>query len=266
MAMRGFYSVLQYVPDGGRAEAANTGVLLFVPERRMLEVRASETLERVRQFFRPGKTQLRRIELALESFKHRIELAHGEWDSEADLAQFASSTANAIRLTPPRLITVQEPLDQLDGLYSELVGDRARAAVEAAARLHPMPPAIAETFGRLEAQRKVWRPGRIKLPVTNKDFDVPVAFQNGRVTYVRPESLASGKLDERLAKLGFNGRLIYKHPVEDRDAMLVVLSADPDATPEVERRFARTLEDFNTRFVPYAQAQEFAGEVERTAH
>src|SRR5437773_498217 len=99
MVMRAFYSVLQYMPDGGRAEAANTGVLLFVPERRIAEVRTSETLERVRQFFKPGKLAIHRIELALEAFKNRIALARGEWESESDLAQFAAARADAIRLT-----------------------------------------------------------------------------------------------------------------------------------------------------------------------
>lgn len=266
MSMRGFYSVLQYVPDAGRAEAANTGVLLFVPERRMVEVRASNSLERVRQFFRPGKMQLRRIELALESFKHRIELARGEWESEDDLAHFVAASANAIRLTPPRLVVVQEPLDELDELYWELVGDRERAEFEALSRLQALPDPVAEVFGRLEAQRRIWRPGRIRLPMTNKEFEVPIAFQNGRVNYVRPESLATGKVDERLAKLGFNGQLIYKHPVDEKPSMLVVLSSAPGADAQTEERFAKTLEDFNTRFVPYAKSQEFADEVAATAH
>lgn len=266
MATRAFYSVLQYVPDGGRAEVANAGVLLFVPERRMVELRASESLERVRQFFRPGKTELRRIELALEAFKHRIELSRGEWESEADLAQFVAARADAVRLTPPRLVMVHDPLSDLDGLYQELVGDRERAVVEAASRVQPLPSAVAEIFGRLEAARKVWRPGRITLPTVNEEFEVPIAYRNGRVNYVRPEALTSGKLNDRLKRLGFNGQLIYKHPVGQDQAQLVVLSSDPDASRATEERFEHTLADFHVRFVPAARAEEFAHEVEQTAH
>jgi hypothetical protein len=123
MTMRALYSVVQYVPDDGRAEAANVGVLLLVPQRRMMEVRVSESLERVRRFFRPARQELTRIELALESFKHRIELACDEIKSEAELAQFAAARADAIRLTPPRLVMVTEPYSDLDALYQELVGD-----------------------------------------------------------------------------------------------------------------------------------------------
>ena len=266
MANRAFYSVLQYVPDGGRAEAANTGVLLYVPERRIVEVRTSETLERVRQFFKPGRTELRRIELALEAFKNRITLARGEWESESDLAQFAAARADAIRLTPPRLVMVQEPHGDLDALYRELVGDRDRALREMALHAYVLPEPVAEVFGRLEAQDKIWRPGRIKLPTVNKDFDIALAYRNGRVSYVRPESLTGGRLDDRLARLGFNGRLIYNHPIKEEDSRLVVLSSDPDASRDTEERFANTLKDFDVKFVPYEKAQEFAKEVEATAH
>lgn len=262
---RAVYSVVQYVPDGNRAEAANTGVLLFVPSRRWIEVRVSPSLERVRQFFRPGRQELRRIELALEAFKHRIELARAEFESESDLAQFVAARADAVRLTSPRVVMVHEPLSDLDALYVELVGDRDRA-LAAAAHLPSLPPRVAEVFGRLESQRRVWRPGHIVLPTINRAFDVPIAYENGRVNYVRPESLApGGRLDDRMAKLGFNGQLIYRHPINDREGQLVVISVDPEADPMTEERFNRTLQEFSVRFVPHGQADAFAEEVEQTA-
>jgi hypothetical protein len=265
-ATRGLYSVVQYVPDGGRAEAANAGVVLYVPSRRWLEVRISPSLERVRQFFRPGRQEIRRIELALEAFKHRMELARSEFESEGDLVQFAAARADAVRLTAPRVVMVQEVLSDLETLYGELVGDRDRAIATAAA-FPSLPPRLAEALGRLEAQQKVWRPGRITLPTINRSFEVPIAYANGRVNYVRPESLApGGKLDDRMAKLGFNGQLIYRHPIDNHEGQLVVLSADPEADATTEQRFDRTLSEFNVRFVPNAQVDDFAAEVERTAH
>jgi hypothetical protein len=161
---------------------------------------------------------------------------------------------------------VQEPMSDLDGLYVELVGDPERA-LAAATHAQSLPTKVAEVFGRLEAQQKVWRPGRITLPTVNRSFDVPIAYQNGRVNYVRPESLApGGRLDDRMAKLGFNGQLIYKHPIDDKDGQLVVLSTDPEAEPETEQRFSRVLGEFSVRFVPNAEADKFAAEVEQTAH
>lgn len=263
---RALYSIVQYVPDSGRAEAANAGVLLYVPQRRWMELRVSMSLQRVRQFFRPGKQQLRRIELGLEALKHRIELARSEFTTEADLEQFVAARADAVRLTAPRLMMVEEPLSDLNSLYEELVGE-ADCAMAASAHPLGLPPQVAEVFGRLEAQHKVWRPGRITLPTINRPFEVPIAYQNGRVNYVRPESLAAGhKVDDKIARLGFNGQLIYRHRIDDREGQLIVLSVDPQAQAADEDRFARTLGEFNVRFVPHEQAQAFAAEVETSAH
>lgn len=263
---RALYSVVQYVPDDSRGEAANVGVVLFVPARRWLEARVSPSLERVRQFFHPGRQEIRRVELALEAFKHRMEIARNDFTEEADLTQFAAARADTVRLSIPRLVMVEEPPSELEALYTELVGDRERAFA-AAMHAQMLPPSVAEVFGRLEAQQKVWRPGSIRLPTIGKSFDVPIAFDNGRRNYVRPESLApGGKLDDRMARLGFNGQLIYRHPIDDKPGQLVVLSADADADPETEGRFERTLKEFQVRFVPHAQADKFAAEVENTAH
>lgn len=260
---RAFYSVVQYVPDDSRSEAANVGAVLYVPSRCWLEVRVSPSLERVRQFFRPGRAELRRIEISLEAFKHRMEIARREFVEETDLAQFAAARADTVRLSPPRLVMVQEPLSDLEALYAELVGDRERAAAHAPV----LPPRVAEAFGRLEAQQKAWRPGRITLPTTHRPFEVPIAFENGRVNYVRPESLApGGRLDDRMARLGFSGQLIFRHLIDDKPGQLVVLSADPDADEATENRFAEALREFDVRFVPHELADEYAEEVERTAH
>jgi hypothetical protein len=263
---RAFYSVVQYVPDGGRAEAANAGVVLFIPEQRSIHVRTSPTLARIKQFFRPGRPELARIKQALEALSHRLELAEQEFASERDLAQFVAARADAVRLTAPRLVMIQDPVSDLDGLYEELVDD-GQQATGTSARTPSLPPRVAEVFGRLEAEHKVWRPGRIVLPTINRPFDVPIAYENGCVNYVRPESLArGGKLADRLAKLGFHGQLIHRHPIDNKCGQLVVLSVDQNADPRTEDRFRRTLEEFDVRFVPHAEADAFAEEVERTAH
>jgi len=161
---------------------------------------------------------------------------------------------------------VAEPQEDLISLYEELVGDRDLSVI--GTEVHAtLPASVAEVFGRLEAQKKAWRPGRIILPHVNRPFDVAIAFQNGRLNYVRPESLAPGvRLDDRMTKLGFNGQLVFKHPVEGHDAQLVVLLSDPEATPETERRFAETLREFCVRFSPHDSAGQFATEAEQMSH
>lgn len=265
MPTRGLYSVVQYLPDDGRREAANVGVVLFVPSRRILDIRVSPTLERVRRFFHPGKQELSRIEMGLEALKHRLGIASGEFTSEDQFLQFVASRADAIRLSSPRVVMVEEPYADLTMLYDELVGDRERVAQRALTGIS-MPAILADVFGRLEAQGKIRRPGNITLPTTSTRFEVPIAYQNGRVNYVKPQSLATRKIDHVMADLGFNGRLIYRHPIEERESKLVVISSDPGADPQVENRFSRVLPEFDVKFVPHTELEEFAEEVESSAH
>lgn len=121
---RALYCVVQYMPDGSRAEAANAGVALFLPTKQWLKVRVSPTLERVRHFFKPGKAEFRRIQSSLKALESRLHLAEREFKEEGDLVQFVAARADAMRLTPPRLAMVEEPISHLDRLYEELVGDR----------------------------------------------------------------------------------------------------------------------------------------------
>jgi Protein of unknown function (DUF3037) len=206
---RAFYSVVQYVPDAGRAEAANAGVALYVPATGWLEARMSPTLDRVRHFFRLSKKDLRRVERAVAALKYRLGLARSEFTSGADFAQFVAARADAVRLTQPRLAVVQDPIRDLNALYDKLVGEHEGVAVEHAL-LPTLPPHFADVIVRLEASHKVWRPSPIRVPTVRRRLPVSFAYENGKVNYVRPESLAAGnRLTPRLESLSFNGRLIH---------------------------------------------------------
>jgi hypothetical protein len=69
-----------------------------------------------------------------------------------------------------------------------------------------------------------------------------------------------------MESLGFSGRLIHRHPIDNKPSQLVVLSSDPQADPKAEESFQKTLSEFDVRFVPFRSAEEFAQEVETTAH
>lgn len=48
---KGYYSILQFVPDLERSEGANIGVVLFCPDKRFLDVKVSHNNDHVRHFF-----------------------------------------------------------------------------------------------------------------------------------------------------------------------------------------------------------------------
>jgi hypothetical protein len=262
---RAFYAVMQYVPDGGRAEAANAGVVLYVPETGAMLVRTSRSLSRIRKFFAPGEKDMQRIKLAVQAFETQMANSQGEFRSEIEFAKFVAARADRVRLTPPRLMVVSDLVTEFDELYAELVesGD----AVSPTRRRPPLPPRVAEVFARLKPSGKVWTPKPIPLYATRRKLRVNAAFENGRVNYVLPHSLtAQERRPAQLNKLSVDGRLIYNHKIDDKDAKLVVVSARPGVTPEVEAEYAELLEEFHVRFVPFAENEAFAAEVERTAH
>lgn len=262
---RAFYAVVQFVPDGGRAEAANAGVVLYIPETGAVYVRTSPSLSRVRKFFSPGAQDLQRIRLSVQSFEYRMRHAQGEFRSEAEFARFVAARADRVRLTPPRLMVVTDLAAEFDELYAELVESGDAATIPP--RRPSLPPRVAEVFARLKPLGRVWTPKPIPLHATRRRLAVDAAFENGRVNYVLPRSLIEPKRSQtQLYKLSVDGRLIYNHKIDDKDAKLVVLSSHPGATPEAESEYATLLEEFDVRFVPYRDNEAFAAEVERTAH
>lgn len=264
---RSFYSIMQYVPDSGRAEAANVGVVLFVPAERRIEIRTSPNLERVRKFFAPGKPQLQRVQLGIEALKNRLYMGKEEFTDESAFAQFVAARADVVRLTAPRLAMISAAVSDLNDLYADLVGD-VESGRQLADSMEVLPTRVAEVLGRLEAAHKVWRPGAISIPKSRRKFEVDFAYQNGVLNYVKTEALAGNvRIESRLEKLGFNGQLIHEHPPQvGQSQRLVVLSSDPAASREVEDRFESTLSEFHVRFVPYRHADDFATEIEQTAH
>lgn len=259
---RGFYSVVQYLPDPFRSEAANVGALLFVPSTGELVVRMSPTLARVKRFFDPSKDDFTRVQIAVAALKSRFQRCDGEFANEEDLARFAAARADAVRITAPRLWMVGDLAADLDTLYKEAVGDAEPAAKKAA---NPLPPRLAEVFERLRAAGRVWRPGTVTVPTDGRKFKVAAAYQNGVTNFVRAESLAHERTD-KLERLGYNGRLISTHKIDGEAAQLVVVSADPAVKADIEARFEKTLVDFGVKFVRYAAADDYAAEVEQTAH
>lgn len=264
--IRALFSLIQYIPVGGRAEAANVGVALFVPSLARVFVRTSPTLDRVKRFFKPDKKQMRRVELAVEALKYRLEHADGEFTTEEQFAHFVAARADAVRLTEPLVAATDNPAAKLDALYAELVGEGEAVRV---APLPPLtfPPRAAELFGRLRAEGRVWTPGKVQVPEAGDELEIPLAYKNGVVNLVLPRSLAAAdRPKSKLPKLGYHGLLIDRHEVQGEKSKLVVMSTNPTADEDAEKQYAEVLADFQVRFVPYAKSDAFAAEVEREAH
>lgn len=71
---KGYYSILQYVPDLERVEGANIGIVLFCPTRNFLSASVDNGNSRVRRFFGPDvKLDLERLAILKATFAERVQ-------------------------------------------------------------------------------------------------------------------------------------------------------------------------------------------------
>jgi hypothetical protein len=122
--MKGYFSLVQFCPDIGRAEAANIGVLLFAPETRFLRVILCESNSHVRRFFGRTAPGEQHLEAMKRAFAAGLQSTGKDFRDVEDLRAFSQSLANNIILTSPRWVKILGgPEHTLTVLFTELVLD-----------------------------------------------------------------------------------------------------------------------------------------------
>lgn len=266
---RGFYSVVQYCPDRFRAEAVNVGLVLLCVDPHSLRVKMVSNHDRVRKLFAIGRPDLKNLKVSTHGLASRIEKSADELRSSEDLAAFATSRANDLRLTEPRLAKLDNIDDDFERLFAQLVEQRSTAALAEASPAEVLPPKLGDVFYRLQQARKIWQPGTITVPVYKRKFDIPYAYRNGVVNLVKPHVFpATKRAETQAATLAVNGDLIRKHPVDGEKQQLIVVSTqetDKQAR-EINEHVEPLFKEYNVRLIRPGDADAFASEVEQSAH
>jgi hypothetical protein len=261
----GYYSIIQYCPDPSRLEAANVGVVLFCPELNYLGARTARGNDRIRRFFRPlglDRDQLNTIKMSIQ---RRLEIDRDQFKELADLERFAATRANAMRLTPPRVVAVDAdvpPERLLEQLFERLVGGRApkttaqvRGALEEAFRAESVSPLV---------QRNVV----VTLPVFNQQITVPYGFQNGRFNLIQPamfRGLAPPAILERAGKYALAGDLLFNAPDNTLgDLKMVVVGQFAPNQTEVARTVGELLAKNNTTLYRTDEINKLVEEIRTT--
>lgn len=267
---RGFYSVVQYCPDRFRAEALNVGLVLLRLEPHAVRVRMTDNFDRARKLFAMAKPEVTNLKLASHGLTSRIEKSVDEFHTYEDLAAFAASRANDLRLTEPRLAKVTDIDADFERLFAELVYCQMTPVTTAmASPAVLLPSTLQEVFDRLQREKRIWDPKPITVPIFGRELDVPYAYRNGVVNLVKPCVFASGKRAEnQAATLAINGDLIQKHKIDGEKHKLIVISTheDPKQAHEIDEHVAPLFTEYGVRLIRPADADAFANEVERSAH
>ena len=154
-------------------------------------------------------------------------------------------------------------------MFSELVESRVTTTLAESFPAEVLPPKLGEVFYRLQREQKIWKPGKITVPVYKRTLDIPYAYKNGIVNFVKPHSFpATKRAETQAATLAVNGDLIRKNPIDGEERRLIIVSTHetPKQAREINEHVAPLFKEYGVRLVRPQDTDAFASEVEQSAH
>lgn len=262
---KGYYSVIQYCPDPARLEAANIGVLLLCPEVGFVRARTAAANERVAKFFGRDSFDPARLLAAKRAIEHRVVVDHDSFRTPEDLIRFIKTRGNDIVLTPPRPMRVADPERDLEALFKELVGGRARREHK-----RPLLPALDAVFRQPSLQGRIQLNSTVRVPTIGRTLRVPYAYRNGVLNLVKPQRFVDQEetATSTAMRLAIEGDLLHKYPDQGEPRKLIVVPAftsESHAT-SLRPRVDAVLTEYHVRVVHEEAIEAFAREVEEQAH
>ncbi len=240
----GYYFLIQYCPDLARLEAANVGVVLFCAEPFYLKAKTAKGNDRIRRFFRPTNPDWARINMIKHSIEHRLTLDRDQFRDLESLKRFAATRANAMQLTAPRAIAVEDPDVELERLFDQLVGDRVR---KRAAQVHYL---LDRSLRTEDVAPYIRRNLKVSLPGFQGKVRVPYGFQNGRFNLIRMArflDLNPTEIRQQAGQYAIEGDLFYRHPDPTLgDLKLIVVGQFASAQEGIASTFREVLQDNKT--------------------
>jgi hypothetical protein len=123
-----YYSVIQYMPDHGRCEAVNVGLIIFRDNPYLLHVQMTEDNERVRRLFSNVNS------VALQEMKKNLEYAlthptealkdpeDAPWTFQRLVKEMARRSCNSLNCVPFRACALgDDPQATITMFFKELV-------------------------------------------------------------------------------------------------------------------------------------------------
>jgi hypothetical protein len=247
----------------------NVGLVLLCPDPHAVRVKITGNYDRARKLFGVTRPELKNLKLATDGLRSRIENSADELRTADDLASFAASRANDLRLTEPRLAKLENIDADMDRLFAELVAEDATAALAAERPAEVLPPKLSEIFYRLQRDQKIWKPGAVTVPVYKRKLEIPYAYRNGAVNLVKPHVFpASRHAETQAASLAVSGDLIKRHPIDGEQHRLIVVSTQetPEQAREISEHVEPLFNEYGVRLIRPENVDAFAAEVEQSVH
>jgi hypothetical protein len=263
---RGYYSLIQFCPDASRLEAVNIGVVLLCPDAGFLAARTAAGNRRAEKLVERGEFDRAALNSAKRAIEHRLEVDRDSLQSLEDLQRFVATRGNTLKLTDPRPVKVFNPQQDLDSLFAQLVGGRARTQ-----RPQPETPELDGVFHRLNKEGRARLDWQVNVPVLGRTLRVPYAYRNGEWNLVKPQRFSSSETSAlgTAMRLAVEGDLLQRHVSDDEGAkrlIVVTLFNENTDTQSVSNRVAELLGEYKVRTVKSEEIPQFLAQVENEAH
>lgn len=260
---KGFYCLIQYCPDLGRLEAANIGVLLFCPGPHYLKALMSRNNRRINRFFGSEGHDWARINSFKKGLEDRLSVEACEIQTIEQLEKFIAQRANLLQITPPRPMKVTDPEADLQELSKELLGESTHHTSTRTLR-----HLLSQKFSAPEVEKKIRRDIKVRVPILEKEVEIPFGFQNGRfnlITAVRFEASNPEQTVVTACKYAVEGRSLYEDENAQLGALQLVVvgkfrSDDRDSPGRVKRIF----EDYSVKLFKISEVPQLIDEIRTT--
>ena len=263
----GYYSVIQYCPDHSRLEAANVGVLLFVPSLGFLETRFAAGNDRIRRFFGDEANDWDRINATKRMLERRFETEAPALCDQAAVEKFLRLFANEFVFSELRAVRVEHPQAELAQLFEELVGGRVR-------RDPPVEPLVLdrvrERLDRPDLTLKLRRKVSVRVPVIGDALEADYAFCNGRLNLIQLKEFMQTRpadLFRDACRTAAEGHLLFRNrDDQDGDRQLIVVAAFRDEAQDQCGRVQELLREHDVMFYPGEAVEELVQIISASAH
>jgi hypothetical protein len=263
----GYYSVIQFIPDRSRMEAANVGVLLFVPGANYLKTRMCGSNDRVRRFFRddaPGTKALNTLKRTIEK---RLQVEAPHLQERPAMEHFLRLFANEIVFTDLRPVRVVNPAVELAQLFDELVGDRSEREV--------LPPSeglqlVRKRLEMPDLANRLEHDVEVEVPILGAPMHADYAFQNGRFNLIQLREFRQNRESNLLKEASLTavgGHYLYRHPDPMRgDRQLLLVASFTEEAQEYEGKLRQLFMDQDVMFFSEAETEKLGDLIATTAH
>lgn len=199
---KGYYSLVQLVPDEWRGEGVNLGVVLLCPERHFLQWRLTGKHNRARRLFQ-DEIDLQRLKAMKAGLEEQLAGARGELLRPERFEGFAKLFRNQLQLTDPRPCVVADPQKELDRLYARLVDAIPASALEEERIVMTEHELNREFTNRLRQRHLYDRLEHdVRLPARYRphDYEFSHAYRNGRFQIIEEVSFGRANPDSNCEK------------------------------------------------------------------